>query len=90
LRWGFLIIGAAAFMDSFSTWTGREDDIPFGTLEGTLTDPSSLVQTYGWPIHVMVERYVRLGVVCLICLASMYLMGILSARQTMRSSTNSY
>jgi hypothetical protein len=90
LRWGFLIIGAAAFMDAFNTWTGREDDIPFGTQEGTLTDPSSLVQTYGWPIHVMMQRYVRLGIVCLIGLAAIYLIGILSARRAFSSSTNSY
>jgi hypothetical protein len=88
LRWGFLIIGAAAFMDPFKTWTGGEDDIPFGTQEGTLTDPSSLVEVYGWPIHVMQQRYVRLGVACLIFLASMYLIGILTTRRAMRSSSS--
>lgn len=84
LRWGFLVIGAAAFMDAFATWTGVEDDIPFGTQGGTLTDPSSLVQTYGWPIHVMMQRYVRLGVVCLTGLAIVYVYGILSTRAAMR------
>jgi hypothetical protein len=84
LRWGFLVIGALAFMDAFATWTGTEDDIPFGTLEGTLTDPSSLVQTYGWPIQVMMQRYVRLGVVCLAGLAIVYAYGILSTRAAMR------
>src|SRR5262249_19138834 len=29
LRWGFLAIGAAAFIDTFHTWTGSEDNIPF-------------------------------------------------------------
>jgi len=84
LRWGFLLIGAAAFMDAFKTWTGTEDDIPFGTQEGNLTDPSSLVQTYGWPIHVMMQRYVRLGVACIAGLAIMYAYGILSTRAAMR------
>jgi hypothetical protein len=83
LRWGFLVIGAAAFMDAFTTWTGAEDDIPFGTQEGTLTDPSSLVQTYGWPIHVMMQRYVRLGVACIAALAITYVFGILCARSTL-------
>jgi uncharacterized membrane protein HdeD (DUF308 family) len=83
LRWGFLVIGAAAFMDAFTTWTGAEDDIPFGTQEGTLTDPSSLVQTYGWPIHVMMQRYVRLGVACIAALAITYVFGILWARSTL-------
>ena len=84
LRWGFLVIGAAAFMDAFATWTGAEDDIPFGTQGGTLTDPSSLVQTYGWTIHVMMQRYVRLGLVCLAGLAVVYAYGILSSRAAMR------
>jgi len=82
LRWGFLVIGAMAFMDAFETWTGAEDDIPFGTQEGTLTDPSSLVQTYGWPIHVMMQRYVTLGIVCLAGLAVVYVFGILSTRRS--------
>ena len=76
LRWGFLIIGAAAFMDPFNAWTGSEDDIPFGTQEGSLTDPSSLVETYRWPIHVMQQRYIRLGVACLLGLALIYLRGL--------------
>jgi hypothetical protein len=83
LRWGFLVIGALAFMDAFATWTGTEDDIPFGTQEGTLTDPSSLVQTYGWPIQVMMQRYVRLGVACIAGLAITYVFGILCARSTL-------
>jgi len=90
LRWGFLVIGALAFMDAFVTWTGTEDDIPFGTQDGTLTDPSSLVQTYGWPIHVMMQRYVRLGVACLAALAITYVFGVLSARSALhRIKSNS-
>jgi hypothetical protein len=90
LRWGFIVIGALAFMDAFVTWTGTEDDIPFGTQEGTLTDPSSLVQTYGWPIHVMMQRYIRLGVACIAGLAVMYVFGILCARSTLhRIKSNS-
>jgi hypothetical protein len=90
LRWGFLVIGALAFMDAFVTWIGTEDDIPFGTQDGTLTDPSSLVQTYGWPIHVMMQRYVRLGFACLAALAITYVFGVLSARSALhRIKSNS-
>ena len=36
LQYGFLGVGAAAFMDAFTSWTGKEEDIPFGVQEGTL------------------------------------------------------
>ncbi|HXN41692.1 MAG TPA: hypothetical protein VN918_07895, partial [Myxococcaceae bacterium] len=44
LRWGFLVIGSAAFADSFETWWSARTDtdrIPFGMNEGSGTsDPS--------------------------------------------------
>src|SRR5205823_15135035 len=80
LRWGFLGIGASAFMDAFSSWTGKENDIPFGVQEGSLSDPSALVETYGWTIQLMVQRYVRLAGICLIALAAVYVYGIMQTR----------
>jgi hypothetical protein len=84
LRWGFLGIGAAAFMDAFSTWWGAQYDvgrIPFGENEGVgLSDPSRLVEEYGWAVHTMVDRFVVLGVVCLVMLAALYLAGLISTR----------
>ena len=85
LRWGFLGIGAAAFMDAFSSWTGKEEDIPFGVQEGTLSDPSALVETYGWPIQLMIQRYVMLAAICLIALAIVYVFGIMRTRAELRS-----
>jgi hypothetical protein len=85
LRWGFLGIGAAAFMDAFSSWTGKEADIPFGVQEGTLSDPSALVETYGWTIQLMIQRYVRLAAICLIALAIVYILGIVQTRAELRS-----
>jgi hypothetical protein len=91
LRWGFIVIGAAAFMDAFKTWTGSEEDLPFGVQEGTLSDPSQMVQTYGWTIQYMIQQYVRLAMVCLVALAVFYVFGILRARSvylnTQRSET---
>ncbi|HEY2749422.1 MAG TPA: hypothetical protein VGL86_32610, partial [Polyangia bacterium] len=73
LRWGFLVIGAAAFTDTFATWWQARRDydvIPFGEIEGVgLSDPSKLTDVYGWTTHAMVQRYVTLGVVCLLALA---------------------
>ena len=85
LRLGFLGIGALAFMDAFYTWSGKEEDIPFGIQEGTLSDPSTLVQTYGWTIQLMMQRYVRLAAACLVALAILYVIGILRTRAEPRS-----
>ena len=84
LRWGFLAMGAAAFMDAFRTWWGARHDldrIPFGANEGIgLSDPSLLLEVYGWPIQAMIRRYVWLGVACLGALAILYVAGVLRAR----------
>jgi hypothetical protein len=72
LRWGFLVIGAAAFADVFSQWWGACKDpdlIPFGMNEGAgLSDPSVLSETYGWSADLIVHRYVLLGCACLVVL----------------------
>lgn len=73
LRWGFLVIGAASFVDVFSVWWRARkdrDEIPFGLIEGVgLSDPSKLTEDHGWPVATLVNRYVALGVVCLVVLA---------------------
>jgi hypothetical protein len=83
LRWGFLAIGAAAFIDTFHTWTGSEDNIPFGVQEGAQTDPSQLVENYGWTIQAMIQSYVRLGELCLLAIALIYIVGIIRARKVL-------
>jgi hypothetical protein len=85
LRWGFLGIGALAFLDAFTSWTGKEEDIGFGEQEGTATDPSKLVETYGWTIQQMMHRYVMLAEVCLLALAIVYIWGIMRTRAEIRS-----
>ena len=73
LRWGFLVIGAAALVDTFSTWWAARSDtdvIPFGEIEGVgLSDPSKLSEDYGWTTEQIVHRYVTVGVACCIVLA---------------------
>jgi hypothetical protein len=79
LRWGFLIIGAAAFADAFAQWWASRTDfdrIPFGMNEGVgLSDPSVLSQTFGWSTDQIVGRYVALGCICLVVLAAAYVAG---------------
>jgi bacteriorhodopsin len=80
LRWGFLVIGAAAFADGFATWwTARtdRDAIPFGENEGRgLSDPTVLVFEQGFSIPGLVSSYVWAGVACLAVLAVAYALGL--------------
>jgi hypothetical protein len=84
LRWGLLVIGAAAFVDTFATWWAARSDtdvIPFGEIEGVgLSDPSKLQEVYGWSTHQIVHRYVVLGVACLVALAAVYAWNVRLAR----------
>ena len=86
LRWGFLVIGAAAFVDTFATWwAARADDdaIPFGEIEGVgLSDPSTLSEVYGWSTALLVHRYVTLGCACLAVLCGLWVWGVWQARRT--------
>ncbi len=83
LRWGFLAIGAAAFVDMFSTWVAaRRDflDIPYGEQEGgLLSDATRLVEEFGWRPEQLVYRYFALGVCCLAALAAVYAWGVWQA-----------
>jgi hypothetical protein len=73
LRWGFLVIGAAGLVDSLATWwvaRGDASAIPFGEIEGVgLSDPSKLVEDYGWSTQQIVGRYVLVGIACLVVIA---------------------
>ena len=83
LRWGFLMIGAAAFVDMFATWWAAQGDtgaIPFGEIEGVgLSDPMKLVEEHGWSTKAMVRRYVLVGCSCLLALALVYAWGVRQA-----------
>jgi len=80
LRWGFLVIGAAAFADPFATWWAARTDrsaIPFGENEGRgLSDPTVLVFERGFSVPGLVHSYVWAGVACLVVLAVAYLLGL--------------
>ena len=84
LRWGFLVIGAAAFSDMFGTWwaaRSNRDAIPFGEIEGVgLSDPMKLLEEHGWEIPDLVRRYFVTGLASLGGLALVYAWGVLRAR----------
>ena len=93
LRWGFLVIGAAALVDTFATWSAARADpdaIPFGEIEGVgLSDPSKLDEVYGWTTHQIVQRHWSIGIACFIVLAIAWLHFTRAARLTPRASTRS-
>ena len=80
LRWGFLVIGAAAFADAFATWWAARTDrdvIPFGENEGRgQSDPTVLVFQQGFSIPGLVNSFVWTGVLCLAVLAMAYVLGL--------------
>jgi hypothetical protein len=87
LRWGLLFIGAFAFMHVFLMWKGPMEDLPFGEIEGVnLSDPSLLTEMYGWSALQLVDRYVRLGELCLFALLVLYLWGLVSAGLQLRTA----
>jgi hypothetical protein len=85
LRWGFLAIGAAAYVDTFATWWTAQRDpgvIPFGEIEGVgLSDPSKLNEIAGWSVDDLVDRYVALGVACAAVLAIVWAWQVRAARR---------
>jgi len=86
MRWAFLAIGALTFMDVYLTWTGPFEEIPLGELEGVnLSDPSLLMEMYGWSILLVVDRYIRLARICLFALAVVYVWGLISTYLEMQS-----
>ena len=89
LRWGFLVIGAAAFADMFATWWAAQwnaDAIPFGENEGSgLSDPMKLLEDYHWQAKTIVRRYVLVGCGSLAGLALVYIWGVVRARRKLRA-----
>jgi Zn-finger nucleic acid-binding protein len=83
LRWGFVAIGAAAFVDIYSVWLSSLDDIgnvPYGTTGGRYTDSYKLVEDHGWSFKTLINRYLMLGNVCLVILFVVYFIGLKKAK----------
>jgi hypothetical protein len=79
LRWGFVFIGANAFVDMYAVWWGARKDfglIPFGEQERAgASDATRMVDWYNWTADQLVHRYFMLGVACLVALAAIYAWG---------------
>lgn len=75
LRWGLLVIGAAAYVDVAMVWWRANQDhdtIPFGEIERVgLSDPSKLLED-GWTPAQMVSRYLAVAGICLATLIAVW------------------
>lgn len=85
LRWGFLVIGAASFVDVLDTWLRARSDpnaAPLGEIEGVgLSDASTLMEVHGWSLHRITGTYVLLGATCLAVIVALYVYGLIRAHQ---------
>ena len=72
IRWGLLIIGALAFVDAYTVWSGPIDRLPFGENENGISDPSVLTEIYGWNVLMLIRRYIDLARVCFAVLVTVY------------------
>lgn len=87
LRWGLLAIGALAFMDVYAVWSGPINRLPFGQNENGLSDPSVLIEMYGWSLISLVNRYRALAQACFALLVVVYLAAIFSQTLPFSDST---
>lgn len=83
LRWGFLMIGAAAFVDIYMVWfnsLGDVSQVPYGTTGGRFTDSYRLVEDYDWSFKQLINRYFYLGNLCIFVLCVVYYQGLQKAK----------
>ena len=59
--------------------------IPYGTMDGMASDSMKLVEQHGWTLDILVQRYVMLGLCCLVVLAAVYAWGVWRAKAEMET-----
>jgi hypothetical protein len=77
VRWGLLVIGALALMDAHAVWSGPVSRLPFGENENGLSDPSVLVEQFGWTVADLVRRYLQVADACFFALGISYVLGVI-------------
>ncbi len=91
LRWGFVAIGAAAFVDIYSVWFSSLTDVanvPYGTTGGRFTDSYKLIEDHRWTFENLINRYFVLGNICLVILCANYFLGLKKVKAIMNQRQN--
>ena len=91
VRWGLLVIGAAAFTDMYAVWLkamGDYKSIPIGEIEGVgLSDAARLLGEHFWSEREVVRRFVGIGTLSLFGLTAVYAWGVRRAWMKARESS---
>lgn len=89
VRWGLLLLGAVAFWNVYSRWSGGFENIAQfldDTDErGIPSDMRVLTLEYGWSTYVLIHNYWTVGYACLLTLAGAYTAGLVQV-QRLRST----
>lgn len=91
LRWGFLMIGAAAFVDIYMVWfnsLGDMSKVPYGTTGERYTDSYRLIEDYKWSFKQLINRYLYLGNLCILVLCVVYYRGLQKAKSVVKQREN--
>ena len=90
LRWGFVVIGAFAFVDPLHVWWAAWRDpaeIPFGRIDGVgLSDPTRLVDEHHWREAAMIRRFLTVGALSFVAIVLAWLRGIKLGRQELQAA----
>jgi len=85
LRYGFLGIGAAAFMDMFLPWWKKDiSAIGYGLTGGIPTDSWKMVNIHLWEWESLFSMHFTIGFLCLLALITIYALGIRQANLWLR------
>ena len=85
LRWGFVAIGAAAFVDMYAGWWLKDvDAIGYGLTGGEPTDSWKMIHLHGWKWAGLFKVHNTIGMACLSTLAIVYALGLRQANRWVR------
>lgn len=84
VRWALLILGAMAFWNVYSRWSGGFENIAqflADTDERGPSDMRILTVMDSWTIYALIHRYRDVGYTCVAVLAGAYAAGLIQAQQ---------
>jgi hypothetical protein len=80
LRWGFLGIGAAAFINIYAPWWKKNiTEIGYGLTGGIPTDSWKMINIHLWDWDTLFTTHIYLGIACLLALVLVYTLGLKQA-----------